>query len=537
MRNAAYHRVPVPRGAAPLTSSQVYLPPVKGWVTNLPYARTDRQTARVMDNWVPEVDGVRPRGGAPKKATIGSDPIEGMWSYRQGGVEKLFAASDSDIYNISGLDPDTPPSADVTGLTDGDFSVANMATAGGDFQYVCNEADSPRLYDGSTWTTITGASSPAITGVTTSLLRAVWAYRSRLFFAERDSLRFWALPTESVGGAAIEINLSGVATKGGEAWFGFSWSIGDSGDGQDDKCAFVTTAGEVMVYEGGNPQDPTDWNLVGVYQIGDPLGKRAWARIGGDVAVATQNGLVPMTQIVKRAPDELDLAALSRAIEPDWQTQGRAAVATSPWMVEAWEKRGYMIVTLPHTGAQQSQYCFIRNSTTGAWARFTGLDMQAIAEFGGDMYYGDSSGSVFAIESGGKDGGNPYTCRLAWGWDHLNRPGQVKTAQQARATFVLGRSVNVALEAHTDYANDFGSAPAAAADGAVSSLWDTAVWDTDLWDGGAATLSRYSTGWRAVTGQGETHAPAMQVTVGNTLAPDARLASFELLYEHGGLVV
>ena len=83
-------------------------------------------------------------------------------SYFAGSTRKLFAASDGEIFDItSPADPDAAPSADVSGLTGNYWIGVNYRTSGGAYMVCVNGADSLELYDGSTWTEITGVSTPA----------------------------------------------------------------------------------------------------------------------------------------------------------------------------------------------------------------------------------------------------------------------------------------------------------------------------------------------------------------------------------------
>lgn len=538
MNRAWFGRHPVARPQQNRGRHTAFPSPTRGWITNENLDRAKSGGARVLENWFPEFDGVRLRGGATKVATIGSDPVVGMFRYVQGGVERLFAASDSDIYNITSLDPDTPPSADVSSLTNGYWSSFQMATSGGYFLYALNDADDPRLYNASTWQAVNSGSSPiSITGVTTNLLRQGWVYRNRAFFCERNSLRAWYLPTESVGGAASDIELSGVFNKGGHLLFGATWSL-DAGDGVDDKCVFVTDLGEIAVYEGADPGDANDWNLVGRYDAGKPLGKNAHFQAGGDLLIATDDGIVPLTEIIRKDPAALSVSAVSRPIEPDWKVQSRQETAGYPWHMVKWPRRNMAIVSLPHTTLSTPE-AWVVNLQTGAWAKYVGWDIQSMALFGTGAYFGDASGSVYEMESGGKDGTSSYVCKLSMAPDHLGAPHYEKTATLARATFLSGVAFNPQLGCDVDLAPSFPAAPSAAADTAGAGVWDVGLWDQAIWDDGSGELftkSFVNTRWQSVVGHGIYHSPRIQVTVGNDRAPDAKLISMDLTYEQGGLV-
>lgn len=519
------------------TRNRTFPAPVRGWITNENMGVPQGNSCRVLENWFPEYDGVRLRGGSLLRATIGTDPVESMFRYNQGGVEELFAASETDIYDISAFDTVTPPSASVSSQTNGHYSALQMATSGGEFLYVFNEADAPQLYNGSTWTQITGASSPAITGVTTTLLRQGWTYRNRIFMIERDSLIAWYLPTESVGGAAADISLAGVFTKGGTLLFGATWSL-DAGDGIDDKCVFVTDAGEVAIYEGGDPGTITDWRLVGRYDCAIPISKNAHMRAGGDLLIATVEGIIPLTEIIRKDPAALSLSAVTRPIEPNWKLQANQRLSTKPWEMIKWPEKNMGLVSLPHTASDVPK-TFAVNLQTGAWALFTGMDTQCMAEFAGDVYFGDSNGKVFQMETGGADNEEPYICKMGYYFDHMDEQDTYKIAGLARASFLAAVAFNPLLSCESNFSHSFPAAPDAVADSPSGDLWDVGLWDVALWDGGSlgGEPVYVQTLWQSVQADGIVLAPQIQVTCGSEVKPDAKLIQFVLTYEQGELVV
>ena len=130
-------------------------------------------------------------------------------------------------------------------------------------------------------------------------LTQVWKYRNRIFFVQGGTMNAWYFQTiDAVGGSLLQIPLSGATTKGGSLLFGCSWSV-SAGDGLDEKCCFVTTEGEVLIFTGTNPGDPNNWRQQGRYQIARPMGKNAWLRVGGDVLIITVDGIVPISQCIK----------------------------------------------------------------------------------------------------------------------------------------------------------------------------------------------------------------------------------------------
>lgn len=488
--------------------------------------------AKLLENWFPTQTGIRLRAGSSKTATIGSNAVASLMAYAAGNTRKLFATDDTSIYDVTNVaDPDVAPTADVTGQSSGYYSSVMFGTAGGDFLYAFNGSDDPQLYDGTTWTAINDASTPAITGVTTSTLSQAWKYRSRLFMVEKDTMKAWYLPVDSVGGEATSLSLAGIFTKGGALLLGGTWSL-DSGDGVDDKCVFVSTEGEVAIYEGSDPSSSASWALVGVYEIGKPLGKNATMRAGGDLLIATTEGIVPVSQALDKDKAALSLAAVTKPIAPEWTTEvGRRSGL--PWEMVKWPTKDMGIITLPaDTG--QDQACLVVNLETGAWAKYTGWDTRCLVLHDDGVYFGTSDGKVMRAESTGSDDGSPYTCSAVLQFDHLRPQGAVKTMRMARTTFLASKPFNPKLSASVNYTVSLPSPPAAA-EIASGDVWDTGLWDQAVWDAGSARS--VSTRWVSIGSTGFTFALQVQVTCGTTIAPDAELVSIDAAYEVGAVVV
>lgn len=527
MRNAAGRRIAVPPPQRPVARPYTFIAPVNGWVTNMNLSAAGKGAALVLDNWFPTQTGIRLRGGSSEFADIGSDPVESLFTYVAGGVKKLFAADAGSIWDVSGT-----PNEDVTGQTSGEYSTQQFENAGGKWLYAVNGADKAQLYNGSAWQQVDGSSTPiAITGIATSMFAHTWVYRDRFYFIERNSLKVWYLDLDAVGGTAHDLTLSGIFKRGGSLLFGTTWST-DSGNGADDKWVVVTTEGEVAIFQGADP-DAADWTQIGRYDISQPLGRNATMRAGGDVIIATRDGLVPLSQAMVKDPAALSLAAVSRAIEPDWRAEVLART-TLPWWVVKWSEANMAIVALPKVNSASKLRCFVVNVETGAWARFTGWDTRSLAVHNGQAYFGTSDGKVMQAEDGGDDDGTPYVCSYAGHFDHLRLPAVSKTVGLLRATFQGSRPFAPQISASVNYAQSFPSPPGAAPE-TSQDVWDTAVWDTAIWDSAAA--QSVTTNWNSIASFGFTFSPQVQVTCGVSQRPDGVLLAIDAMVSPAGIVV
>lgn len=413
------------------------------------------------------------------------------------------------------------------------FGTLYLRGGSGDFQNNETITDS-----GSGAALANGASvvlAPAITGGDTSTFSHVSAYRERLFFVKKDSLTVYYLPVNSIGGALSSFNLAGVFSKGGEILFTAPWST-NTGSGLDNALAVVSTEGEIAVYTGTNPSSAETWALLGVYEIARPLGKRALMRAGGDVLIATQEGLVALSSVLEKDAAALSLTAVSANIEPNWREEALNRLFL-PWEIAKWTRKNMAIISLPTASVDvTTHYCFVVNLKTGAWARYTGWDTRCLEVFNDWAYFGTGSGRVMQAEVGGDDAGDIYYPTVVWNWNPLDALGVYKTILQARATYVTSTELDPQISCSTDYAVTLPSPPNAPAVTVANSLWDVGKWDQALWDEGGSK-QRFSTDWVSIGQSGYSHAPQIQHACSGNVQTTGELVEITVTYELGDLVV
>lgn len=508
--------------------------PIGGLVTSQNIGAMQPGTAIYLNNWFPTRTGIRVRGGNQLYATLGTEPVESMMNY-VGTSRQLFAASDGSVYPITSVaDPEIPPAASFSGQTSNYYSFVNFATTGGYFMYAVNGTDLARLYNGTTWTAINGASVPAITGVTTSTFSHVNAYRNRLYFVEGNSLNVWYLPVDSIGGAANALSLSGIFTKGGSILFTATWSSESGAASMQSYLVVMSTEGEAAVFTGSFPGG-TDWALVNVYDISKPLGKNGWFRAGGDIIIATEQGLVPVSAARLKDPAALGLDAISRNIEPTW----KAAVIERralPWEVIKYDEQDGFYVNVPVTAPQQTPTTFTGNLKTGAMSTYSGWDNRCFAIHNGQLYFGCNDGTVRAAEVGGNDNGMPYTAQTAFAWDHLGIPGVTKAMKQAEAVFTNDEPFAFRLGASVDYKQRFQTAPNAVANNTPNSLWSTGLWGIALW-GSGTTETTTPTRQQSIGRTGKVFSLDLQVPINQVNTPDIELIEVRHTSQQGGYAV
>ena len=530
-------RQPVPRRAKPTTAQVKSFPaPTSGWIANQNLAIASERMpngqvlrgAAVLENWFPTQTGIRMRAGTEKFATIGDgeDDVAALFSYRAGNNAKLFAATDTAIYDISSpADPDVSPTADVDSLTSGDWSTVQFATSGGTFLVCVNGEDAARNYDGSAW-----ATTPAITNVSSDELSHVSSFKRRIWFVEGASLNLWYLPVDSIGGAATKFPMDGIFNRGGSILFTASISM-DSGAGLDDRFVIITTEGEFAVYEGFDPGTAADWSLVGVYQMGRPRGKNAVMRAGGDRVVATDIGFVSVISAMQLDAAALAPNAVSAPISTAWTDYVRLR-AGSPWYVNLWPTRQMAMVALPTPVADRPEMLIV-NVQTGAWALFTGWQALCLETFGDRCFFGSTEGRIYECEVTGADAGMPYTAACVPLFDDCKTPASRKISHQARAVLLAPRDPSEVMSAQADFAINLPSVPSSPVivDG---SLWGVGTWGESVW--GQLRERNTFQRWQSTFGTGSVLAPSVQVTSGAIVAPDIDLVRIDMTYETADIV-
>jgi hypothetical protein len=238
--------------------------------------------------------------------------------------------------------------AAVSGTSNGNWQYVNFAAGGNNYLMACNGVDSIRRYDSSNgWLTITGAGNGAITGVTTSTIVNIAAVHSRIWLVPVNSNQVYYLPVNSISGAAVALDLGPLMSRGGFVIAAGGWSM-DAGVGMQEYTVFVTDQGQAIVYQGYDPSNAALWALVGVYDIGKPVGYRCMKRLGQDLLIMTTDGLVGAAKgfITARTNERLDLTtniqnAVTTAIN---QYAAGGGTASTGWGVEFYPANQQLIV-------------------------------------------------------------------------------------------------------------------------------------------------------------------------------------------------
>ena len=283
-------------GREAIGQSTTVAAPVKGWNTRDPLANMGPLYATVLDNWLPSTGTVAIRPGASDWMTgFASNPVKTLLPWRGAASQKLFAATDAGIFDISA---GGVSGAAVQARTEGYCSYVNFTTTGQSYLVVVNGADDLVYTNGTTWTSL---ASFAITGggtLPTNQIFNINSFKRSLYFLKENSMSFFYLPIDSITGTVSEFPLGGLFNKGGHLVAMGTWTI-DGGFGADDYSVFITSEGQAAVYKGTDPSSSITWALNGIYDLAPPVGVKCFTRMGGDLLVLTSRGIFSMSRVLK----------------------------------------------------------------------------------------------------------------------------------------------------------------------------------------------------------------------------------------------
>lgn len=514
--------------------------PVAGWNARDSIASMKEDDAVILDNWFPEESWVRVRrgytehtparvyltdetgeilvteGGEPIVFTHGIDgTVESLMGYSGPASSNLFAAVNGEIMDVTIAGEPLEPA--YQGLSNDRWQHTMFGNSAGNFLYIVNGEDEPRYFDGSTWTIPSLSGS----GLTTANLINIAAFKQRLFFAEVGSLSFWyAAAVETISGALTRFRLDAYCNLGGFLMAIGTWTR-DGGAGLDDLAVFVTSEGEILLFAGTDPGAAETWALVGAFYIGKPLGRRCFVKWGGDLAVVTENGLIPLSRALAALdPEEV---ALSNRIGGAITDSVRLYRDNFGWEATVDPAGNMVLLNIPVVEGT-TIYQYVMNTTTRAWCRFIGLNGSCWEVFNGHIYFGGVN-AVYHFDNDDADLGENIQADVLTSFSYFKRRGLKKVLRMTRPVMETIGAASVALEANMDFVQRSPMAvPTFTPD--EGSEWDVAEWDVAAW-GASVTIQK---NWKRVSGIGIAAALRMKTSSRGLM----KLNSIDWMFEIAG---
>jgi hypothetical protein len=503
--------------------------PTDGWDAISPLADMDPKRAPILQNWVPRPGWVELRQGYTIYATTGTgDPVETIAVLRQPTSQHMLAATDLKWYNVS-----STPTVVATGFSNNRWQYTNFTPPNGTtvIQLV-NGTDSLQQYNGTSWI------APTITGFpnswATSNIVNIYANKQRLWYVMGNSTIVSFMPVGNISGAIAGYQDFGTLfNKGGFLQAVTDWTI-DGGEGPSAYTAFISSEGQIALYQGIDPTNTSLWAFVGVFDLAKPIGYRCATKIGSDVALITYQGLIPLSQALPYDPSADRSAALTARIQNAMNLAVQSYAGNFGWQWITFPQQTLGFLNIPiSTNSAQTQY--VQNMLTGAWCSFTNWNANCWELFNQNLYFGDNTGNVNQVYSGvSTDNGAAIPADMQCAFNWFDDPGRLKrmTMIQPIITASSGLAPNIAVD--VDFSN---TAPTTMAQNVtVGALWDasTSLWDTTVWAGAG---NQQLTQWYSVEAIGK----ALAIRVGVNVVPSSgvvvlQMNAFNAIMELGAFI-
>ena len=482
MRQPAQDRV---RGSVTRSVVKSYPSPVGGWNAVDALADMKPTEAVILNNWYPRTSYVELRGGYSSHATGMTGNGKTLATYNAlNGTNTLYAYTASGIYDVSSAGA---VGASKLARTNGKHQWIMFGDGTSNWLIACNGVDKPAYFDGTTWTAVDAASTPALTGVTTTTLIQPLLFKGRLIFIQVNTMAMWYLASGAAGGALAKFDFAAEFKRGGYLMAAGSWTR-DAGDGADDVFVAVSSEGECVVYQGTNPAVAANWAKVGTYYVGKPLGRRCLSQLGGDLLILTENGVFPLSSAMQSASIDYKLA-VSFKIENAFTDTARTYGSVFGWKAILYPAYSALIVNVPQVedGVHQQ---YVMNTITKAWCKFTDWQAEDFGLFNGELYF--TAGTVvYKAWTGTADNGANIDYYAKQAFNYFGMRGQQKRFMLYRPVFSISGNVSFLTDIDVDFADTemTGTASYSVTAGAV---WDASNWDEAYWAQGLDVVKQWT---------------------------------------------
>jgi hypothetical protein len=457
--------------------------------------------ASALVNWVPEAGRLVLRQGWVVDQTPGGRLLTThVWAC--GNCERVIYSKENGSFSLETIDN----TASLGGLNGGNFRSVMMNDRLG----LVNGVDQPIIYNGNPFP---GSFSPMpMSGpADPSRLVGIKVFKSRSYFWDNEQLGFWYSQPNALGGNLLFFPLATVAQQGGRVHAVACWAR-DGGSGPTDFLVVLTTRGEVIVYQGSNPSDASDWALAGRYQIAPPVPGDTVLELDGKIHCLTINDFETLPDRFLRfdsAPSKVH-----QQIKENMALNGNRAgykLFFSP-------ERRQVIINMPVDVDNWHQLVMAQ----AGWTRFEGIPARDWA-FANNKTYMALQGGRLGRLTGSRDNGQPITFRGDTGYALL-RSNSEKRITAFRPQLRSPGSVTVRASLSFDLSSNYQPEQVQVMT-ATGTDWG-APWGSD-WSGPDAGRLEWFTG----VGSGQT--VSMRIA-GESIAPVEWLAN-DFEYVPGGM--
>ncbi len=491
--------------------------PLGGLTTAQSVLDTPPSDALYLDNLIPRTYGLELRKGwrywyddtfdeevRTLMQYVGSDP-----SHR-----RLFcstAESNSPIYDVTttgATAPTVPVLAPIgTPVVPGEWSHTMFVTPGGPYLCTVCAGLGYYVYDNTSgWVNVpigVGAGTlqfPSLDTTTPADFCFVMVWKNRLWFIKRNSGRAYYLPVNQIAGQLTAFDFGAKLSHGGSLHALINWTY-DGGSGIDDSLVVVGDEGDLLIYQGTDPDSADTFGMKGVWFVGRmPVGRRAFAQQGGDVWFISEYGVVPLSDLVSgRFVSSATVISAANKYNPALARYVVASLSQNYWHLTPFPPENVLIMGSPHVSPTTGQrHSFIQNVLNRGWCTTTNFDPLCSIVYDGKLLFGTRNNRLCQGMIGYRDSdnhdssytGDEVTGRFIGGFFDLGSPTKNKLVSRVRMLGIGDGQPTMAVAVRPEYdQSQLLSVSSPVVTGGA--LWDVGVWDLSLWQYPEQTFKRW----------------------------------------------
>lgn len=395
---------------------------------------------------------------------------------------------------------------------------ANIGTTGSGFSITVQTVGG--------WSTTTISGTNVFTGLalTPSNLITVTVFKQRTWFIENNTMNVWYSATSAFQGALSFLPLGAIFKMGGTLMQMATWTI-DNASGINDYAAFITSEGEVAIYQGYDPSSVATWSLVGTFRMGRPIGRRCICKYGSDVLVVCTDGLAPLSKSLltdRSQPDSLLTNKIINAINNDAAAYGN----NFGWQCIEHPLGNKLILNVPEGTGSSHQWVMNTVSTSNSWCRFVNWNANCWEVQQDSLYFG-GLGTLFLADVGTSDSGNAIAVDGKPAFSYFDSMSE-KRFLMARPIFGASAPLTIPpITLNIDFEDVINQSPYF--NTGLTAPWNTSPWNVTPW--GGTVVNQQIKNWLGVTGIGYAASGRIAFSVLNIAV---QWQSIDYMFEPGG---
>jgi hypothetical protein len=252
--------------------------------------------------------------------------------------------------------------------------------------------------------------------------------------------------------------------------------------------------------------------MVGTFDIAPPLSVRCATKIGSDVGLITQQGVIPLSQALPFDPSAERSVAITARIQNAMASAALTGLDLFGWQLISFAPQQLAILNVPQV-ENNTQVQYVMNALTGAWCQFTGWNANCFEVYNNTLYFGGNNGDINECFVGSSDFTNAIIADMQCAYNYFDNPGRLKRMTMVQPFLTAAQTIIPQIAVDADFQVQPQTAPISILVG--GSLWDTAKWDVGVWFGEISQTTQ----WLSADALGHALAVHMTLNIGTDILP------------------